>query len=150
MRAEGPASRDRRVVIDTNIWLSAALSARGAPSELVQKVLSAGVPVFSDATFAELESRLWKPKFDRYISVQMRHALLQDARVLGFWVEPSPALTAVAFCRDADDDKFIHAAQAASAGWLVTGDQDLLVITGEVGVNIVTAADALRSPLFCK
>ena len=150
MRADSPLPRDRRVVVDTNIWLSAALSARGAPSEVVQRVLCAGVPVFSDATFAELESRLWKPKFDRYVSVETRHALLQDVRVLGFWVEPTPALTAMAFCRDADDDKFIHAAQAASAGWLVTGDQDLLVITADVGFTIASAADALRSSRFCK
>ena len=150
MKAEGPAQRDRRVVIDTDIWLGAALSARGAPSEVVQRVLSTGTPVFSDATFADLESRLWKPKFDRYISVQMRQALLRDVRVLGFWVEPAPSIMARAFCRDADDDKFIHAAQAASAGWLVTGDQDLLVITADLGVDIVTAADALRSPVFCR
>ena len=61
MRAETLA---KRVVVDTNVWLSAALSPTGAPSQVLRGVLAHGVPVFSDATFAELEARIWKPKFD--------------------------------------------------------------------------------------
>ena len=51
-----------RVVVDTNVLLSAALSPRGAPAELVDKLLAEGRLVFSRVTFAELESRIWKPK----------------------------------------------------------------------------------------
>lgn len=36
------------------------------------------MPVFSAATFAELEARLWKPKFDRYLSMEIRRAILHD------------------------------------------------------------------------
>ena len=38
-------------------------------------MLSNGIPVFSAATFAELETRLWKPKFDRYLSMESRRAI---------------------------------------------------------------------------
>jgi putative PIN family toxin of toxin-antitoxin system len=60
MKAE---PQSRRVVIDTNVWLSAALSANGAPARVVRRVLAHGIPVFSEATFAELNTRIWKPKF---------------------------------------------------------------------------------------
>ncbi len=57
-------SLENQVVIDTNVWLSAALSLTGAPAQVVRRVLASGVPVFSDATFAELQARIGKPKFD--------------------------------------------------------------------------------------
>lgn len=47
------------------------------------------------------------------------------------------------YSRDHDDDKFIHTALAASAAWLVTGDQDLLVIETPLPVRILTAGEAL-------
>ena len=45
-----------RVVIDTNVLLSAALSPNGVPATLVDCVLEFGSLVFSNATFAELEA----------------------------------------------------------------------------------------------
>jgi putative PIN family toxin of toxin-antitoxin system len=147
MKAEPVHSRAKplanRVVIDTNVWLSAALSPAGAPSQVVRRVLASGVPVFSDATFAELEARIWKPKFDRYLSMEARQCILHDARALGHWVGIPPDIAVQQFSRDADDDKFIHTALAGTARWLVTGDQDLLVIETDLGMRIVAPAQAL-------
>lgn len=134
-----------RVVIDSNIWISAALSKTGAPAQLVRLVLEHGLPVFSEATFSELETRLWKPKFDRYLSMEIRRQILHDAKAAAHWVTVAPGLAAQQYCRDADDDKFIHTALAASAPWLVTGDQDLLVIGTIAGLRILSATDALQS-----
>jgi len=49
--------RGQLLVIDSNGWISAALSPLGSPALLVQLVLDA-IPVFSAATFAELETRI--------------------------------------------------------------------------------------------
>ena len=153
MKAEPAHARSKplanRIVIDTNVWLSAALSPAGAPSQVVRRVLASGVPVFSDATFSELEARIWKPKFDRYLSMEARQGILHDARALGHWVGIPPTIAAQRFSRDADDDKFIHTAMAGAALWLVTGDQDLLVIEADLGVRIVTPAQALQMKDFC-
>ena len=67
-------------VVDTNVWISAALSPHGAPAQVLRAILLRGLPVFSEATFAELASRLWKHKFDRYIDIETRKALLRDAQ----------------------------------------------------------------------
>ena len=132
----------KRVVLDTNIWLSAAISKSGAPAQVVRRVLQMGVPVFSKATFAELEARIWKPKFDRYLSMETRRAILHDANAVAHWVDIPYELAAKTYSRDPDDDKFIHIALAASAAWLVTGDQDLLVIETPQPVRILTAGEA--------
>ena len=157
MRAEGigkaplinVAFDKKRVVLDTNIWLSAAISKSGAPAQVVRRVLQMGVPVFSQATFAEIEARLWKPKFDRYLSMETRRAILHEANAVAHWVDIPPDLAAKTYSRDPDDDKFIHTALAASAAWLVTGDQDLLVIETPLSVRILTAGEALLETGFC-
>ncbi len=135
-------SDKKRVVLDTNIWLSAAISKSGAPAQVVRRVLQNGIPVFSKATFAELEARIWKPKFDRYLSMETRRAILHDANAVSHWVDIPPDLAAQTYSRDPDDDKFIHTALAASAAWLVTGDQDLLVIETPLPVRILMAGEA--------
>ena len=140
---------NKRVVIDTNIWLSAAISKSGAPAQVVRRVLQMGVPVFSKATFAELEARMWKPKFDRYLSMDTRRAILHDANAVAHWVDIPAELATQTYSRDPDDDKFIHTALAASAAWLVTGDQDLLVIETPLPVRILTAGEALLEARFC-
>ena len=130
-------------MVDTNVWLSAALSPTGAPSQVLRRVLTQGVPVFSDGTFAELEARIWKPKFDRYLAIEARRGILHDARALGHWVDIPVTIAVQHFSRDKDDDKFIHTALAGSAMWLVTGDMDLLVIEADLGMRIVAPAQAL-------
>lgn len=116
------------IVIDTNVIISAALSPDGVPAKLLAKVLTDHQLVFTSATFAELESRLWKPKFDRYINLEERKAVLHDMSAAAIWVDVPQDIADARYCRDADDDMFIHAAIAAKATLLITGDQDLLVL----------------------
>lgn len=80
----------RRVVVDTNVIISAALSARGAPALILRRLIRDAQLVFSEATFAELETRLWLPKFDPYLNLEERRALLHDLAATAHWCE-SPA-----------------------------------------------------------
>ncbi|MDD5265594.1 MAG: putative toxin-antitoxin system toxin component, PIN family [Methylococcales bacterium] len=139
------------VVIDSNVWISGLLTKEGAPAQLTRQVVRRGQPVLTLETFEELKQRLWKPKFDRYVSMEDRKQLLHDLDALAFWVEVTKTFPAQAFCRDPEDDKFIHAALAAGADWLVTGDKDLLVLSENLlsaGVRIISPADALQLPEF--
>jgi putative PIN family toxin of toxin-antitoxin system len=117
-----------QIVIDTNVLISAALSPDGVPAKLLAKALTDHHLVFTSATFAELESRLWKPKFDRYINLEERKAVLHDISAAAIWVDVPQFIASTTYSRDANDDMFIHAAIAAEATLLITGDQDLLVL----------------------
>lgn len=149
MKAEaGLGAPACRVVVDTNIWISAALSRAGAPALVARRVLEQGLPVFSPETFAELETRLWRPKFDPYLSMELRRRILHDLNAAAYWVDVPADIAAKPHSRDVDDDKFIHAALAAQAPWLVTGDQDLLAVPELPGLRILAPADALALPDF--
>ena len=131
-------------VIDTNVLISAALSVRGAPARLVQLVLERGSLVFSQPTFDELKTRLYRPKFDRYISLELREAVLHDLSAAARWVEiGEPAR----YCRDRSDDMFIETALVARAGVLVSGDQDLLQAPAIPGLRILNPQRALAEAL---
>lgn len=139
------------MVIDTNVWISGLLTKAGYPAQLTRQVIRRGQPVFSMATFAELKERLWRPKFDRYVTLEQRKSLLADIESVALTVEVPSMLAVQTFCRDAADDKFIHAAMAAESAWLVTGDQDLLVLSARMmslGVQIISPADAMCLPEF--
>lgn len=47
-------------------------------------------------------------------------------------------------CRDQDDDKFIACALAAKATFIISGDQDLLIISGYKGVNVIKPGTFVR------
>jgi predicted nucleic acid-binding protein len=61
---------------------------------------AAGVLLFTDETFAEMASRLSRPKFDGHIVPATRQRFLADLAGVAEWV----TITAVVrVCRDSDD-----------------------------------------------
>ena len=131
-----------KLVIDTNILISAALSAQGAPAQLVLCTLARHRLVFSQTTFEELRTRIYRPKFDRYISLDDRERLLRDFNASAIWVD---AAEPAQYCRDRDDDHFIEAALKSQADYLVSGDKDLLEAPPVQGLHVVSVHQALEA-----
>ncbi len=135
-----------KVVVDTNVLLSAALSPTGAPAALLSWLLVNARLVLSKDTFSELQTRIFKPKFDRYLSLETRKRILHDVSAAALWIDVPNDPVEQPYCRDPDDDAFIHAAIAADACEIVSGDLDLLVLDPIGAVRILTprlALDAL-------
>ena len=136
-------SRPPRVVLDTNLVLSGLVFAEGRLSVLrhawQEKHL---MPLASKATIAELLRVLAYPKFK--LSAEEQQELLADYLP---WCEtvriPSPLPTTPA-CRDVDDQPFLLLAVAGQADYLVTGDQDLLSMAGQIVCPIVSAETLLK------
>lgn len=133
-----------RAVLDTNVVISAALLADSLPARVLQHALKHGRLIFSEPTFAELEQRLWRPTFDRYVSIDRRKLLLHDLAAVADWVPAAAfeALRARAFCRDPNDDMFVHTALAGRAPLIVSGDRDLLALDGTEGLAVWSPAAA--------
>ena len=125
-------------VLDTNVLISAALSRQGPPHALVQHLLAHAQLVFSPPTFEELRTRLYRPKFDRFISLEMRERVLRDLSACARWVDID---SHPRWSRDPDDDKFIATALKASAV-LVSGDHDLLSVPALEGLRTLSPAQA--------
>lgn len=140
----GAASAYARVVLDTNVLLSAALIPDGVPAQLTDWLLQHARLVFSAATLAEFEARVWKPKFDRYLSIEQRQRVLHDVQASAIWVEIPEAMQQQSWSRDPADDAFIRTALVGDVRRLITGDEDLLVLGLVENTRILTPRAALE------
>ena len=136
-----------RVVLDTNVVLS-ALVFRGGAAGQVRLAWQRGLllPLASTATVQELVRVLAYPKFG--LSQAEQDELLADYLPYAETVRiPQPPPT-VPECRDALDLPFLHLAVAGTAQVLVSGDRDLLVIATEFERN--NACPIVSLETFCK
>ena len=61
-----------RVVIDTNVLISAALFGTSLPGQAVYRVLELADVLLSLETLSELHEVLQRPKFERYLTAEER------------------------------------------------------------------------------
>lgn len=109
------------VVLDTNV-LVAALVAEGLCREVVHRTARMRVLASSTALLDELDDVLRRKFAVSPATAAFVKALRQSVRL----VEPVALRKPV--CRDRDDDLVLATAVAAGAAFIVTGDDDLLVL----------------------
>jgi len=130
-----------RLVLDTNVLISGALSSGGAPALLLDHLHRVGaVLVFSEPTMTELATRLLHPKFDRYVDRDTRLRFLAEIDAVAEFVGVTGAPMG---CRDRSDDYFLETALAGDCGLIVSGDRDLLVLHPWRDIQILRPAHAL-------
>ena len=126
----------RRVVLDPNVLVSAAISPGGTTARILDLIDSGLlVPIVSPALIAELSGVLTRPRFRRYLDLNAVSAFTDELERLGEWhrdVADPPRLSS-----DPDDDYLLALAAEAEADALVSGDPDLSALTVE-GTRILT------------
>jgi uncharacterized protein len=133
-----------RFLLDTNVLVSALIWS-GKPYTLLKLASAPPHQIYaSPALLDELRNTLSYPRLQAQI---LKRGLIANALcdqiALIVYMQASPALTAPV-CRDPDDDAVLACAKAAQVDWIVSGDQDLLVLQQFEGIPIVTAAQALE------
>jgi putative PIN family toxin of toxin-antitoxin system len=131
----------RRVVLDTNVLISALLSPSGKPFACLSWALDNATLLASRELLSELTTRLARAKFAKYVSEEQRIAFLSDLVLASIQIELAGTVRA---CRDPDDDKLLEIAVLGQADCIVTGDQDLLVLDPFGTVRILTPAAFLE------
>jgi putative PIN family toxin of toxin-antitoxin system len=133
----------RVVVVDTNIFISALLSATGEPRRLFRTILDQQIELLlSESVYAELTTRLLRPKFDRYRDAEAWNLFLDELIELATWC-PDVAIEPI--CRDPDDDKFLALAVSGDADAIISGDKDLLDLRTYDGIPIMTPAAFMQA-----
>lgn len=107
-----------RVVIDTNVLVSALLTSGGLPEAVVNLAISGEVQWFaSEAVLAEYEHVLKRPRL--LIDSGKAAGAMARIRAIVSVVTPTIRVTAAS---DPDDNHFLECAETARAQYLVTGN----------------------------
>jgi uncharacterized protein len=132
-----------RVVLDTNILISALLTPKGPPTQVfLMTLLQPDTQLcVSGDIYAEYEDVMRRPRLHR--SDSEIEAALRSIRENGLWVTPKDKVRA---CSDPDDNIFLECAQAASAHYIVTGNAKHFPATWG-STRIVTARQFLDESL---
>ncbi|GAC1304649.1 MAG: putative toxin-antitoxin system toxin component, PIN family [Mucilaginibacter sp.] len=124
-------------VIDTNILISAFILPHSSARKALNKALKEGYIIISQESAEEFTEVFIRPKFDKYLPLEIRLEIIDDFISLAYLIKPSVEIVE---CRDPKDDKFLELACSAKAKCIITGDRDLLVLNPfrEIPIKTVT------------
>ncbi|MEL6723114.1 MAG: putative toxin-antitoxin system toxin component, PIN family [Pseudomonadota bacterium] len=129
-----------KLVIDTNVYVSAALFPQSSIREMVNRCIHNHDIFFSRKTFEELTTVFARSSFDRFASPNARYTFLDTMLESNLhFVRPERPVSASI---DDSDNRFLEVAVACQAAYLITGDKKhLLPLHPFEGTSIVTPRD---------
>ena len=136
-----PRKTKLRVIVDTNCWISFLIGRR--LSKLVDLLSNERIQlIICDELLAEIQEVTTRPKFAKYFPTKDIESLIEFLQIIG---EPFEPTQTVKLCRDEADDYLLALAIEAHAHYLVTSDQDLLVLQEVETCRIVYATTFERT-----
>lgn len=130
-----------RAVFDTNVLVSSLLTKRSIPRQAFKLAVLHGKVLISVDTLVELERVFSRPKFAHYLTEQERLNFLSNLISVA---ERAEIVERIQACRDPKDDKFLELAVNGQADYIVTGDDDLLVLHPFREIPILTPRNFLE------
>ncbi len=126
-----------KVVIDTNIWISYLLGSllQGMDEKILSKEIKV---VVSDEMLKEISEVSSRPKFKNIFTAKRIKELFSLLDSYAIVVSPSQKVNV---CRDGKDNFLLEVALEGEADYLVTGDEDLLVLDQFNNTKIVKPKD---------
>ena len=127
-----------RVVLDTNVLVSAIIGPRGIPSQILHAWRAEQFDlVLSQAALTEIGRVFRYPKIARYHRwSEERLAFLDDLAHLAILTPGT--LTLAVITKDPPDDRYLECAVEGDAAYLVSGDQHLLKLSSYQYIPILT------------
>jgi putative PIN family toxin of toxin-antitoxin system len=125
-------------VIDANTVISAALNPNGLPRRAMALARARGTIVLSEDVYAEIAEVMARPKFAPVLTDDRRREILELLSAAALWIKPNET---VRDCRDSKDNRYLELALAAGAMAIVSGDEDLLVLSPWRGIRVLRPAE---------
>jgi putative PIN family toxin of toxin-antitoxin system len=125
-------SKRIKIILDTNIWISFVIGKRLNEMERVLK--SSRIEVFvCEKLIREVNDTLLKQKLRKYVSAERKYVLLNYMAACSLALVYEQTIRS----RDANDDYLLDLAQLIDADYLITGDNDLLVLRQHYQTEII-------------
>ncbi|MEQ8672330.1 MAG: putative toxin-antitoxin system toxin component, PIN family [Aggregatilineales bacterium] len=128
-----------RAVIDTQIFLRAAINSKSLPAKIIFDYSERYELLMSDAIVDEIKDVLNRPKLRKKFS-SLTDEVVNSVVSLLKTAENITVTAVTAVSRDPKDDIFIACAEHGKANYIVSEDQDLLVLNPYKTVQIINAS----------
>lgn len=132
--------RLKRLVFDSNVLVSAHILENSVSKKVVDIGFLRFFILYSVDTLQEFETVLLRSKFDKYLSIDSRKEAITFFSKIAI---PTIVKSSFQLCRDPKDDKYLQLAFDGNADFLITGDQDLLVLNPFHGTRILSPSEFL-------
>jgi len=134
-------TRSKKVIIDTNLWISFLISKN---YKQLDKIIFEGkcTLVFSDELLEEFLTVTKRPKFRRFFTQEDTENLIETIQEFADFFE---VVSNVKVCRDIKDNFLLSLSKDSKANFLLTGDNDLLELKSFESTKIVTISDFLKT-----
>nr|MBI1230562.1 putative toxin-antitoxin system toxin component, PIN family [Cytophagales bacterium] len=126
--------KNRRVILDTNLWISFLISKRRKELDVLLES-GAVTLIFSQELLEEFLEVSERPKFKRFFKKSDIKTLLTQIETLGELIKVKSKIDE---CRDPKDNFLLSLSVDGKADFLVTGDSDLLVLGKIENTKIVS------------
>ena len=127
-------TRRPKVVLDTNVFLSSLLRSKSCLRIFEMLAQRSFILILSDPLLTELKTVLTSKEFGNIADSDIKllfETIVENCEI----VRPRRSITN---CRDTDDNKFLEAAVESKAGFVVSGDRDLLILKSIEGIPILS------------
>ncbi|TGK58194.1 putative toxin-antitoxin system toxin component, PIN family [Leptospira wolffii] len=131
-----------KVLLDTNVYISVILFG-GKPKLILEDLISGKVIGYiSDSIVQEIEEVFRRPKFK--LSEELISSILSEIIAITERIAIVPLKEQLSI-RDRNDYHIIESALSAEADYLITGDQDLLVLGNIKSLRIISPEQYLTN-----
>ena len=129
--------QERKIIIDTNLWISFLLSKK---FDFIDKLLDNGSLelVFCDELLTEFIDAATRPKLQPFFTSDDWDLILE---IIGQYAVYVSVKSSVTLCRDEKDNFLLSLAKDGKADYLLTGDNDLLVLKSFETTQIITISE---------
>ena len=120
-------SEQIRVIIDANCWISFLISRR---MSFIVDILNDNhfVLIYSNLLLSEILEVTQRPKFKKYFAQNDIQYYVQRIEESGEYFDQQKLEQRYPECRDINDEYLLNLAVISHANYLITGDNDLLVL----------------------
>ena len=131
-----------KVVLDTNVVISALIVKHSKAFEAYQKIISHHQVLSSIEVEIELIEKIKEKKFKKYFATES----IRDELLFSFLSSCTliQVIHKVELCRDPDDDKFLELALSGAVDLIISGDSDLTILNPFEGIPIIKPIEFLH------
>ena len=129
-----------KLVLDTNIFISAFYWG-GNPQKLINRIIEGVDELYiSNEILAEIAEVMVRPKFRT--DPEIIEGYIRTIEKMGKKVFITGKIKGI--CRDKDDDEKIECGILCGADYLITGDDDLLILENYQQMKIITVKELMK------